>query len=97
MPNKDHNRAIIGYWIGHQYWNKGYCSEALREIIRYGFSTLGLNRIGATHQSKNPASGRVMIKAGMWREGTLKKHILKNGEYDDVEIYGIVKGQAELF
>ena len=55
------NESIqLGYWIGKPYWNQGYCTEAARVIMRYGFHTLQLNRIFARHFAGNSASGRVM-------------------------------------
>ena len=70
-------RAEMGYWIGVPYWNKGYCSEAANSLIGYGFNELGLNRVFAEHMTRNLGSGRVMQKAGMTYEGTLRQHIKK--------------------
>src|SRR5581483_12384347 len=56
-PDKEHHRAEIGYWIGLPYWNCGYCTEAARAVIAFGFQTLNLNRIYANHLTRNPASG----------------------------------------
>lgn len=86
-----HARAEIGYWVGKTYWGQGYCSEAVRVILPYGFETCGLVRIYAHHLTRNPASGRVMQKVGMTHEGTLRKHFLKWGVFEDVELYGILR------
>jgi ribosomal-protein-alanine N-acetyltransferase len=59
------SRAVIGYWIGEPYWNNGYCTEAARAVIQFAFSKLRIMTITAEHLSSNPASGKVMIKAGM--------------------------------
>ncbi len=88
---KEHSRAEMGYWVGVPYWNQGYCTEAAREMLRYGFKELGLNRITATYFQGNPASGRVMQKIGMQHEGTLRQHVRKWGEYKDLEFYAILK------
>ena len=88
---REHGRAEIGYWVGVPYWNQGYCTEAAREILRYGFETRGLNRIFATHFSGNAASGSVMQKIGMHHEGTLRQHVCKWGEYLDLECYAILR------
>ena len=74
-----HRRAELGYWVGLPFWNHGYATEAARAILTFGFETLGLNRIHASHLVRNPASGRVMVKAGMRFEGTLRQHVLKGG------------------
>lgn len=85
--------AEIGYWIGMPFWKRGYASEAAREVIRYGFEECGLHRIFAGHFARNPASGRVLAKAGMTFEGTLRQHQKKWGEYLDVCFYGILRDE----
>ena len=84
-------RAELGYWIGKEYWNRDYCTEAAREMVRFGFEQQGLNRIVAQHLSRNLASGRVMQKIGMRHEGTLRQHVLKWDKFEDVEFYGILR------
>jgi [ribosomal protein S5]-alanine N-acetyltransferase len=95
IPNRAHDRAEIGYWIGKPFWNKGYASEAAAAVIRFGFEELKLNKIVAVHFSRNPASGRVMQKNGMRHEGTLRQNHKKWGQYVDVEAYGILREEWE--
>lgn len=90
--NKRFNRAELGYWIGPRHWNKGYCSEAARAILRFGFRKLALHKIVAHHFVGNPASGRVMRKCGMREVGLLRDHIKKNNRYMDVVVYEILTG-----
>jgi ribosomal-protein-alanine N-acetyltransferase len=78
--HKYFSRAEIGYWISIPHRDKGYASEAVRAIIRHGLSELKLKRIQAVHSIENPASGRVLEKAGMKYEGTLR---LYNGSADE--------------
>lgn len=85
-----HERAEIGYWIGVPFWGRGYATEAVREGLRYGFLELGLHRIYATHMTRNPASGRVMQKAGMRHEGRHREHVVVKGRHEDIEVYGIL-------
>jgi len=85
------NRAEMGYWLGKPFWNQGFGSEAARAVIAHGFGALGLNRVYATHLVRNPASGRVMQKAGMTREGRLRQHVRKGTVYEDLEMYGILR------
>jgi ribosomal-protein-alanine N-acetyltransferase len=87
----EHNQAELGYWVGVPYWNKGFCTEAGRTILEYGFKTMGLNRIHASYLIRNPASGRVMEKLGMLHEGTLRQHVLKWGVYEDLGLKGILR------
>ena len=80
------SRAELGYWIAIPHRNKGYASEAVKTIIEYGFSRLHLKRIQAVHSINNPASGRVLEKAGMTYEGTLR---LYNGITDE-KMYSVI-------
>ncbi len=83
------SQANLGYWIGEQYWGKGYCSEAAIELVAYGFNSLGLKRIYAQHLTCNPASGKVMINAGMQHiNSTLEKG--RTGQPESVEWYEIL-------
>jgi ribosomal-protein-alanine N-acetyltransferase len=85
------SRAELGYWIGIDDWNKGYCSEAAAQILQFGFEVLNLNKITSRHLKINPSSGRVMVKSGMRHEGTLRQEFRKNGRFHDLEVYGILK------
>ena len=85
------HQAELGYWIGQPYWNQGICTEACREVLRYAFSELGLIRVHCYHLTRNPASGRVMQKLGMQREGSRRKHIKKWDQFEDLELYGVLK------
>ena len=88
-----HRRAEMGYWIGKPYWGQGYCTEAARALLAFGFTSLRLNRIFARYLSRNPASGRVMEKIGMQYEGCLRQHVEKWGVFEDVKIYGILRSE----
>lgn len=89
------DRAELGYWTGKPFWDKGYCTEASEAVLEYGFLQLGLNRIYAQHLKRNPASGRVMQKLGMRREGTVRQHVKKWSNYEDLVIYGLLRTEWE--
>jgi [ribosomal protein S5]-alanine N-acetyltransferase len=89
------DKAEAGYWIGTPYWNKGYCTEALKEIITIGFLELKLNKIFAHHFKENESSGKVMIKAGMVFEAELKQHAKKDDRYIDIIQYRITKDEFD--
>lgn len=84
-------RAEIGYALSKNYWNKGITIEAMNEIIRFGFNKMDLNRIEARAQVKNVASQRVMIKAGMTYEGTIREESFAKGEYHDFMLFSILR------
>jgi RimJ/RimL family protein N-acetyltransferase len=86
-----HRRAELGYWIGVPFWNEGYCTEAAIAVIRYGFEGLNLHKITSRYMAGNLASERVMVKAGMRKEGELIDEIYKDGAFRSLGVYGLVK------
>lgn len=90
---KRNHLAELGYWIGKPYWNKGYCTEAARAVVDYGFDELALNRVQARHMTTNPASGRVMQKVGMKYEGTHRQATYRFGAYEDLAMYAILRSE----
>ena len=89
-------RAELSYWINMQHRNKGYATEAVSAIIDYGFNNLNLNRIQAMHFSGNDASGRVLIKAGMTYEGTLRQYVGTGNINYDCLMYSILRSYREI-
>ncbi len=95
--DQHHTHAGLGYWLGLPYWNKGYCTEAARAVVRYGFETLALHRIHACYMAGNSASERVMQKVGMHYEGCLREHVCKWEQYHSVVHYGLLAAEwAEM-
>ena len=90
-----HNRGELAYWIGKDYWGKGYGTEAARALIDHGFNLLHLNRIYAAAFISNPGSWRVMEKAGLTYEGTLRQHVARLGAFHDLVYYGLLKEEYE--
>lgn len=88
---QENRSAEVGYSLSRAYWNRGIMTEALQAVLKFGFDSLSLNRIEAQHESDNPASGRVMEKAGMRHEGRLRQRVYNKGRYADVELYAILR------
>ncbi|MDD2647682.1 MAG: GNAT family N-acetyltransferase [Eubacteriales bacterium] len=88
--DEDNASAEIGYSLSRDYWNRGYMTEAVSLILAFLFDELGLNRVEAQHQTDNPASGRVMRKNGMVREGMMRQRIFNKTRFVDVEAYAIL-------
>jgi RimJ/RimL family protein N-acetyltransferase len=86
-----HRHAELGYWVGRTHWGRGYATEAADAVVRWGFATLLLHRVHATHFTRNPASGKVLLKIGMRHEGRLRKHFLKWGVLEDMDVYGLLE------
>jgi [ribosomal protein S5]-alanine N-acetyltransferase len=88
-----HSRAELGYWTGVEFWGLGYCTEAVCRIIPFAYEHLNTTKIVARCLARNQASARVMEKAGLLKEGHLSKHVLQNGNYEDVLLYGLALAQ----
>lgn len=85
-----HRRAELGYALHRRFWNQGLMTEAVRAVIRFGFTALELNRIEARCFVNNPASARVLEKAGMVFEGVLREHVQAKGRFVDLKMYSIL-------
>ncbi len=83
--------AEIGYCMSPSYWGRGIMPEALKAVTDYLFEEAGLNRIAARHDVNNPKSGRVMDKAGMKVEGTLRASARNNQGICDMVIHAILR------
>jgi len=89
-----HARAELGYWLGREFWGRGLATEAARAVVAFGLEELRLERIGAGHFPHNPASGRVLEKAGLEREGVLRGFVRKGGERLDLVVFGVVRASS---
>jgi RimJ/RimL family protein N-acetyltransferase len=87
----EHLRSEIGYWIGKPYWGQGYMTEAVTKMLDFGFADLGLESIHAYCFIRNPASIRVLEKAGFTHEGYIRHAIRKDGEFLDVRLLGMIR------
>lgn len=90
---EEHERAEVGFWVGVPFHGRGYCTEALRAVIGWGFETRSLHRIHAMHFPENVASARVLAKVGMTREGRLRQHVKKWDRWRDVEVMAILESE----
>ncbi len=63
MTEKD-DECELGYWLGKPFWGRGYIPEAARELLRYGFETLGMTTIWCGYYDGNNNSKRVQEKLG---------------------------------
>jgi len=87
----EHMNAELVYWLGKEHWGKGYTTEAASELIRFGFQDLGFERIAVGCFSRNKASVRVIEKLGFKYEGLTRHEFIKNGEYQDVRHFGMLR------
>jgi ribosomal-protein-alanine N-acetyltransferase len=89
--------VLLGYVLGRRHWNRGYMSEAVRAVISWGFTLPRIYRVWAVCDVENLASRRVMEKAGMEREGILRRWSLHPNLADeprDCFVYARVRGAS---
>jgi ribosomal-protein-alanine N-acetyltransferase len=91
QPDVDQRSAEIGYWLGEEFWGRGIATEALIAVTEHAFANHDICRLYAHVFDWNPASARVLQKAGYEYEGRLKKSMTKNGQTIDQLMYAIVR------
>jgi RimJ/RimL family protein N-acetyltransferase len=93
FPQSDihEKNAEMGYWLAEPFWGNGITTRAIAQTVEYGFKTFDIVQIYARPFSTNPASQRVLEKAGFTCEARLKNAVYKNGVYMDELIYTIRK------
>lgn len=87
--------AAMGYCMSRAHWRKGVMPEALKAVVDFLFDEVGFNRIEAEHDVNNPASGRVMEKAGLRYEGTLRQSGRNNQGIVDLVWRAILRSDWE--
>lgn len=83
--------AELGYWLAEPFWNKGIMSRVVKRFVDFAFETFELNRIFAEPYTSNPASARVLEKAGFVREARLKASVFKDGKVLDQYLYAKIQ------
>jgi [ribosomal protein S5]-alanine N-acetyltransferase len=91
--DRKNSNGQLGYEVAREQWGKGIGTEAVRAVLNYGFGTMGLNRIAGYCWEGNVASRRVMEKAGMTYEGTLRQLRYAKGAYRDMRFYSVLASE----
>jgi RimJ/RimL family protein N-acetyltransferase len=92
-PQADVHRltAEVGYWLGEPFWGRGIATQAVRALSEWIFATTPLVRLYAHVFAWNPASARVLEKAGFTLEGRMRSSVIKDGRVIDQLMYGMVR------
>ena len=83
--------ATLGYWLGEDFWGRGIMTDAVAALIDFCFENFPLRRISAEVFANNPASARVLEKAGFVFEGRLRHNVMKDGKLLDSLLYASIK------
>ncbi|GAB1581522.1 GNAT family N-acetyltransferase [Phyllobacterium phragmitis] len=86
--DKQASAAAIGYEFGELYWGKGYATEALAAVTKHCHGAMRLYRLEARTVEGNPASDRVLAKAGYRHEGTQRKKMVIGKQRFDLRLFG---------
>jgi ribosomal-protein-alanine N-acetyltransferase len=98
MPGRDVHRytAELGYWLAEPFWGLGIMTRAVEALVDYAFRELKLHRIYAEPYCSNPASARVLEKAGFTYEGIMRANAYKQGKILDQALYAVVSEENTL-
>jgi [ribosomal protein S5]-alanine N-acetyltransferase len=91
QPDIGSRSAEIGYWLGEEFWGRGIATEALVAVTDLAFANHDLCRLHAHVFEWNPASARVLEKAGYTCEGRLRKSCTKEGQTIDQFMYALIR------
>jgi RimJ/RimL family protein N-acetyltransferase len=88
--------AEIGYWVGEPFWGRGFATEALNLLSDVALLDYDFVRLQATVLGWNPASCRVLEKAGYEPEARLRRQGFKDGEVTDIWMYARLRDPLRL-
>lgn len=86
-------RAELGYVLGRAHWGQGLMREALTVLLSAAFGNIGLRRVEAEVNTRNPASSGLLLRLGFTKEGVLRQRWVSKGRAEDVEMYGLLRSE----
>lgn len=90
--SENESAKLISYYLAHDYWGKGYMTEAVKQVIKYAFEELNIELLTAFHTPQNIRSKRVIEKCGFQYETTIKQGYKNyDGQLFDSICYSILK------
>ena len=82
--------AMLGIWLGQQYWDSGLGTDAVRTLCRFGFRQMNLQRIELNVFETNPRARRAYEKVGFVVEGTRRRSEFVRGTHVDSFVMGLL-------
>jgi RimJ/RimL family protein N-acetyltransferase len=79
----------MGYWLAEPFWGKGIITEAIKQMVDYGFKTFDITRVFARPYGHNIGSQKALEKAGFVLEAKFEKTFFKNNKFEDELVYAI--------
>jgi RimJ/RimL family protein N-acetyltransferase len=97
VPHPENREGVLGIAIGDKsYWDRGYGTDAMRTVCRFGFEQMNLHRIQLDVYSHNERARKVYEKVGFQVEGCRRQAVWKYGRYFDVIVMGVLEGELKL-
>jgi ribosomal-protein-alanine N-acetyltransferase len=88
--------CALGYWIGERFSRQGYMFDAVRALVPFIFTTLGLHRIEAACLPSNEPSKSLLVKTGFRQEGVALRYLQINGEWRDHVLFALLEDEARV-
>ena len=92
---KEHFRAEIGYAMLPEYNGKGYMTEAIQAVLKYGFETLGVHSVFGCSSPENKKSIATLVRNNFVREAYFKENFFWQGKFLDSVVYTILAPQSK--
>lgn len=88
-------KCELGILILSELFNKGIGTKTLKLLINMCFNKMNMHKIEVAIIQNNVGSIKIFEKLGFTKEGILKESIFKNGEYEDLYLYGLINKKPE--
>lgn len=93
IASAEHRQGNVGFSFDSSLRGKGYASEAMQAVLRFGFAELGLHRITALADVENARSHAVLRKLGFRQEGRLQQNFNVRGAWRDCDLFALLRSE----
>ncbi|MBX7111192.1 MAG: GNAT family N-acetyltransferase [Dehalococcoidia bacterium] len=97
VVSAESRRAELGIAIGDKgFWNRGYGTDAVRTLCRFGFEEMNLHRVELEVFAENARARHVYERLGFVVEGARRDGWFQAGHYQDMIVMGLLEGELRL-
>ena len=89
--NAKNRHVSVGIFLGHQFWGKGYGTDAMRVLVDFCFQEINLHKVKLEVFSYNERAIRSYQKVGFIEEGVLREEVYRHGKYHDCHLMSIFR------